>query len=236
MDIYEKGLKLLWKKQRNELKKELENNNKKSREYITLKIKNWLKKVNLNNKHIKVILDFIDASNDEMKDVILSFFMKDPSKQNSYEKILKEKIQNSFKDNKNFSIKSLSKSGPNTYYALHEKIETYGDKTKKIIEGVRSLDFLIEYKNKKEESKKIYIFHKYTKETGGAQNKQLTEAINQAKHIGESLSDIVWLCLDGEYYNEERLDQIKKVNKDVVIVNINNIVDKIKESIGKCYE
>ncbi len=66
---------------------------------------------------------------------------------------------------------------------------------------------------------------------GGAQDNQFNDVIIQLKNLGPKTINNVWFCLDGKYYNKRRIDILKNINKNIKIVNIENIEREIKKII-----
>ncbi|QGZ97923.1 hypothetical protein GE118_03910 [Mycoplasma sp. NEAQ87857] len=146
----------------------------------------------------------------------LSVFTKDIKKQNIYENILLHFL----KDNNIDAIK-LPQAGKNALYAYNSIITN--DISDKPLE-LKSLDFEINLNNNK-----IYLMHKYTEESGGAQDNQFNDVVNQIRNLDTNLINKVWFCLDGKYYTKQKINELKSLNKNIIIVNIHTILQTLKK-------
>ena len=95
-------------------------------------------------------------------DLITSFFIKDPNKQNIIEKRIAN-IISSFSKVKNF----INHSSNVNLFVVEGKITT------KRMEGIKSIDF--EWVTN---GKKVYATQKYTKDRGGAQDNQMNDVLS----------------------------------------------------------
>ena len=113
-------------------------------------------------------------------DVLLSFLMKDPKRQNIYENIFREELIK-----EGFDVQKLKASGPEAHYLLNDQIvHNIKNKPKEL----KSLDFIIHHNNKV-----IYVVNKYTNEPGGAQDNQYNDVIINAIPL--------YIEQYGKYYN-----------------------------------
>lgn len=209
-DIYEKSIKSVWKKEREKLIKTLKNNEIPL--WLNDKVDNFIKRTYLNENSKKEIIERL-LKGDE---ILVTFFMRDPKRQNIYEKIfIKEMIKN------NIEVIKLNSSGKNAFYVIDDEIKT--NIVKPI--GHKSLDFLIKIKNKE-----IYLINKYTNEEGGSQDNQFNDVIIQLKNIGTKTRNKVWVCLDGEYYTKEKIDKLISLNKNAIITNLQSLIKKTKDN------
>ncbi|WGI36722.1 hypothetical protein [Mesomycoplasma lagogenitalium] len=210
MDTYKKIIKEIWKYERNKLKEEIKKNGIPL--WMEEKVKKNIERTFLEKKYEEIIKKSL-IQGDE---IILSFFMKDPKRQNIYENIFRKEIESA-----GFVIEKLKPSGKNAYYLIDDEIIS---NLKNKPNGQKSLDFCINYKNKK-----IFIVNKYTNESGGAQDNQYNDVIIQMKNLGKKTKDNVWFCLDGKYYTKKKIDNLKKINSDAIIVNLSSIKSKLKD-------
>lgn len=208
MDRYQKIIEEIWKYEREKLKREI--NKKGIPNWLDEKIKKTVNRMVLDIKYIDIIKKSILTD-----DVLLSFLMKDPKRQNIYEKIFKNELEK-----EGILVEKLNSSGPNALYSWNNKISSISnDKPKEL----KSLDFVINYQNTL-----IYVVNKYTNEEGGAQDNQYKDVIVQLRHLGPNTINQVWFCLDGKYYTKEKIDSLKKINKDAIVVNLESLIKKLK--------
>lgn len=179
---------------------------------IIKKIKTYI----INTGVDKTITDVqMEITNNEM---FAAFFIKDTSKQNIYEKLqlsLIKKVES--------GCKKLPSYGKNCLYLYENKIENVKSTIGK------SIDFII---NKND--KNIYIYSKFTKDIGGAQDNQANDAkdfiIKASKYV-DNVQDnsYFWFLGDGEYYeNKSFQEQIKLYLSDrVSYFNINALLSHL---------
>lgn len=68
---------------------------------------------------------------------------------------------------------------------------------------------------------------KYTKNSGGAQDNQFNDVCNFLHH-GIGLKDVKVIALvDGEYYTSDKIEQLKSINKDAIVMRISDIENLI---------
>lgn len=215
MDKYEEIIAQIWEYERERIKKEIKTTGKVP-DHLLDKIKKVIKRTSLNPKYEKIAITELVNCND----LLITFLMKDPKRQNVYESILKNYLSKN-----NINIKKIPHNGKNAYYPINGRI-IKGSEIKDKPKEIKSLDFQIQ--TSKDEL--IYIVHKYTNENGGAQDNQYNDVIIQLKNLSDDVIKKVWFCLDGYYYNTKRLDELRKINPKIVIVNIDNILDFIKKN------
>jgi hypothetical protein len=181
-------------------------------EWLNLKIENFLNRnpfLKITKKELKekIIQD----------DIVASFFSKDPSKQNISEKYI-AKVVSSINGISNF--KNLP-SSTNLYVYKGELVEL---KDRPI--GVKTVDYIFEYKNET-----FVCCQKYTKEEGGHQDNQFNDVVAFLENSKELKNYKVICLLDGNYYNEERINKLKIINNNAIICSALELEDKINEKI-----
>lgn len=156
-------------------------------------------------------------------------FVVDPIRQNVFEKIAAEHIESMT------GISSFKKYGTNDLFivagALKEKKEPKGMRPES-----KSIDFSWKYGRRN-----FYASHKYTNESGGAQDNQyrgVQRFIEDANKIGGR--DIFVAIVDGEYYNtwdsqaemtrRKRLEQM--ANQNNVFVKSIDELEKFLSGLG----
>lgn len=208
MDRYSKILEEIWKYERENLKQEIKKSGIPL--WLDLKIKKTIDRMFLDKKYEPIIKETL--IND---DVLLSFLMKDPKRQNIYENIFKNELIK-----EEFDVQKLKASGPEAHYLLNDQIvHNIKNKPKEL----KSLDFVIHQNNKK-----IYVVNKYTNEPGGAQDNQYNDVIIQLKNLGIKTVNSVWFCLDGKYYTKQKIDILKEINRNAIILNLDELIQKLK--------
>lgn len=161
--------------------------------------------------------------NDE---IFRCFFAKDPSKQNLYQKLATIFIKN-LKIVKEFEV--LPSGGKNALYLINGKMfngETLENRTK----DIKSIDFKWKVKDWI-----FYASHKYTKDTGGAQDNQYRDVQDFLKHTRDSNYEktiFIAIC-DGNYYlkkdsstkDETKILRLKRLtdNKTSFVMTINEL-------------
>jgi hypothetical protein len=169
----------------NDVLLDLDSSNKKKKDDITTKIKNWANKFNFSFKEIK---DKI------LKDEIFKcVFAKDPSRQKFHENLAAKYIKN-LDLVENFEM--LPSAGKNAIYLTKGKLFK-GDKLKNKPKDTKSIDF--KWNTGKYT---IYASHKYTDISGGSQDNQykdIQEFLDNAIDCNEKNSIFIAIC-DGNYY------------------------------------
>ncbi|MCL2040158.1 MAG: hypothetical protein FWG85_06990 [Bacteroidetes bacterium] len=159
-------------------------------------------------------------------------FSKEPSKQNLYQTLAATFI-NSLPMVENFEI--LASGGKNAVYIENGKLFTGIDLINKAKE-VKSIDFSWNVGKIK-----FYASHKYTKDSGGAQDNQYLDIQNFLKNARDNNSkDTIFLAIcDGKYYqkkdsqtnDETKILRLKRLtdNKTSFVLTINELMDFLKE-------
>lgn len=126
-----------------------------------------------------------------------TFFAKDPMKQN-----LAEKLQLRLLKLKYPNVKKLPNNGKNSIYISDGNIVSLSnikDKTTK------SIDFW-------DPVNKIFFYAKYINEKGGAQDNQFEDCKSFVREARSTLSINFKLIIDGDYFNEEKINILKSIN------------------------
>lgn len=193
---YEGLFKKALQKNIEQLQIDLRNNEKN----IGIKIENWSKKFGLNPSVVrKKIVD---------DNVFSLHYIKDPSKQNFYEKLAAKHIEG-FLNVKNF--KNLSGSGTNALVIHNGLLLLRNNVT---AETVKTIDFEWDYKGTK-----CYATHKYTKNFGGAQDNQYKDVRDFMKNArGNNQEKVLFFAIcDGDYYQKKvrRSSKIEALNSEL---------------------
>lgn len=165
----------------------------------------------------------------QTNEIFRAGFSKDPSKQSFHQTL----AINFIKTLENIDAQNtilLPAGGNNALYIISgQVIEGKNITTNK---RPKSIDFLIKLNNKKT----IYCTHKYTKESGGAQDNQLNDVLAFMENSKNLMSnDIFCLAiLDGDYY----INKIENINqkyktKNCQAITINNLNEYISELSNK---
>ncbi len=205
MDRYERKIREIWKTERENNKREIKEQG--IPPYYYDKIRKLIERTGLDEMVVETMEEML-TNGDEL---LLTFLMKDPKRQNIYENILKEYVSD-----QGIQIEKLKSSGKNAFYPINDRIETNNPLKPK---ELKSLDFKMITKS----GQLVYIVHKYTNEEGGAQDNQYNDVIIQLKQLGKNTIKKVWFCLDGRYYNEKRINALREINHEIIIVNIETI-------------
>jgi hypothetical protein len=134
------------------------------------------------------------------EEFLRAFFIKEPAKQNLYEKIFGDFL----KEMKGITIcEKLPASGPDSIFIINQEVRVRRKSDNSITKQAKSMDFHFKYDGIDAD---FYVFHKYTKEAGGAQDNQKNDVINaidkaSAVHISDKIY-VLFVC-DGEYYNSK---------------------------------
>ncbi|MFV9451759.1 hypothetical protein ACNF36_02465 [Mycoplasma sp. 4463] len=208
MDRYSKIIEEKWKNEREKLKEEIKENG--IPEWLELKIKKVVDRVFLDKKYEDKIRESLLTD-----DVLLSFLMKDPKRQNIYESVFKDELTKI-----GVNVQKLNPKGAEALYLLNDEIvHNSNDKPREL----KSLDFVIHHNGKT-----IYVVNKYTNECGGAQDNQYNDVIIQLKNLGPNTVDSVWFCLDGQYYTESRIQALKDINENAIILDLDKLITKLQ--------
>lgn len=191
---------------------------------------------------IRKISTFCDRSGysfDEVRQKILRdemfafHFAKDPAKQNLFETAAGEYI-NSIECISNY--KKLPSGGKEAVYVIQGGIFTSEERRKfDIKKEAKSVDFYWECGDKK-----FYVFHKYTRQTGGAQDNQYADIRSFITSANDSSSDKNFFIAiaDGAYFDtknghddESKINSLKRLSnsgKGVYAVKINELNELLK--------
>jgi len=148
-----------------------------------------------------------------------STFATDPAKQNLFEKLAREYIQGiDFISD----FKKLSHHGKEALYIVNgsllggDDLSRSGGSTE-----AKSIDFSWKYKDKK-----FYAFHKYTRQSGGAQDNQYNDMKAFINHANSSTKGNYYFIAiaDGEYFNTQ--------NGKAGVSKIENLKNMANNSMG----
>lgn len=159
----------------------------------SFKISNYCEKFHFNIKEIK---EQILTNN-----VVASFFIKDPFKQNFVEKLVAQLLKTTTLPQQGKNCIRFTKSGDIC--------------SKKAPDTTKSVDFCIN---------NIYITQKYTRNAGGMQDNQYKDVVDFL--IKGSLKNKVAAILDGDYWDDKR-NELKiyfSNNSNVSILSMNDIL------------
>lgn len=220
MDKYEEKIKLKWKEERENLKKEIKTN-KQLPKWLEIKIKKLANRTFQDEKYIDNIKEWLITSNNDINEILLAFLMKTPKKQNIYQQIFQEKIKN-----EGFEVKKLNTNRKKSHFIFKDKIMTNSEIISNNLEKpkeLKPLNFSINLDNQI-----IYIVNKYANENGSYQDNQYNDVIAQLKELGKSTVKKVWFCLDGKYYTNQKIDNLKKINNNAIFLTLESLVEKLK--------
>ena len=173
-------------------------------------------------------------NNDEMFAVT---FATDPARQNLYENLAGDYIK-SIEFIEDFQ--KLPHSGKDALYIVRGSV--INGKTKSDSGGTteaKSIDFYWEYKNKK-----FYAFHKYTRESGGAQDNQYNDMKSFIENANNSANQnhFFFAIADGAYFDTqngqagiskiENLKQLANNQRGVYALRLNELYDCLKQICG----
>lgn len=154
-------------------------------------------------------------------EVVASFFAKDPAKQNITEQIVADIIKSN-EEVENFSV--LSKSGKNSL-----RLDDKGNliKGNSGMKNTKSVDYSFQYRGSQ-----VLATQKFTRGTGGSQDNQCRDVIDFLKHgsLREGKEQFMAI-LDGDYYSEEKMNELKdmfKNNKNITISSADMFLKKGK--------
>jgi hypothetical protein len=182
-------------------------------------LKENLENFNVNEAYVsKKIREFVqfnpDFTETQVKNEIINnsilrrFFLKDPIRQNMYEKVVSEYIKNIE------NVKNFGKPSPDLYITTDKQLLSKREIKKQNLDAAcKSIDFYWEYNGKK-----IYAYHKYAKEPGGHQDNQYEDLLKFIQ-VSNSLKidNAIFLAIaDGEYFNsndgkvdKKRIDNLR---------------------------
>ena len=144
-------------------------------------------------------------------DIVASIFSKDPAKQNLTEDIVANIIKSN-KHVKDFQV--LSKGGKNSIRLNNKGEFVYG---KCSMKDTKSVDYVFTYK-----TDKFYATQKFTRGKGGSQDNQCRDVIDFLKHGSLRNKEQFMAVLDGDYYTEEKMKELKEIFKDKKNIHINS--------------
>ena len=165
-----------------------------------------------------------DVINDFMRTrTVPTFLAKDPGKQNLTEQIAKEYLER-FPEIETVNI--LNKSGHNSWCIIEGRLDLRDNFTASQIKGHKTIDFKIKLTN----GKYIMAAHKYTKETGGAQDNQRNDLLNFAKNADQYTgNEYLFAAIgDGEYYSENKLRSMFEEAPSVIFCNSDSLVEELR--------
>lgn len=165
--------------------------------WVDIKIKNHLKR----NPYLKMSIQ--DVKDKIIKDDILaSFFIKDPSKQNFTENYIANYLSEID------IIENFENLSSSIKLFVHN-----GEITNVRFDGLKSVDYTWEYNGLK-----FYATQKFTKSNGGAQDNQFNDVINFLENCQNNDKDVFFAIVDGSYYTEKKIDILKKYEKNNIII------------------
>ncbi len=182
--------------------------------------------------------DYDDVVRKIKEDKMFAFhFAKDPGKQNIFENLAGEYIEGiEFISN----YRKLPSSGKKAKYIIEGSIlDVVAKENAKATSETKSIDFYWEYNNKE-----FYALHKYTREGGGAQDNQYTDAKLFIKHANKSISPRRYFLaiVDGDYYDtwdsEAKSSKIENLKKEsdkgnrVYALRIGELYELLKNICG----
>jgi len=158
-----------------------------------------------------------DVQNEILKnDFFAATFIKDSAKQNIYEKLQLEILKKI-----GFDVEKLPTTGNNRLFVYNNNLNSDKPTVGK------SIDFKV-----KKGDKNIYIFAKFTKDVGGAQDNQAQDAkhflMESSKYVDHNNDNSeFWFLGDGEYYIQNFNDLNDYLSDRVKIHNINTIKSEL---------
>lgn len=155
--------------------------------------------------------NFITLNKEQIKnkilsdDLVASFFVKDPSRQNFTEIVIASILQ------KKSNIENFVNHSSNTNLFVVD-----GQIVNHRVDGIKSIDYSWETKGKK-----VYASQKYTKEAGGAQDNQYNDILNFLSNAKKNNDkDLMFFAIvDGDYYSDDRIN-IMRENYEINNVKI----------------
>lgn len=179
------------------------------------------------------------AQND---DVFALGFVKDPARQNFHENFAAEYIKNLPSVT---AFEQLPKGGRNAKTVISGMVVDYlqAQQTHK---KQKTIDFEFNIVNSDNRLIKVYASHKYTKDSGGAQDNQYENLINFMEHAKDNRDkDVYFLAIcDGPYFQKtdahglskiERLNDMFYTNNKLKAITIEDIETTISDTLNKCF-
>jgi hypothetical protein len=162
------------------------------------------------------------------KNAFLAIAAKDPNRMGFYEDELRKYLLKQTVFIK--SVEILPKSGKDARYLNKGLISSSKPA------GVKSLDLKITLKN----GAAIYVIHKYTRQSGGAQTSALTDVRNTLNQLGKKTTagQNVYIAsiLDGDYYSKistrskvSKLEETKILYPNVIVTTWDDFVQDSKK-------
>ncbi|MDR3243626.1 MAG: hypothetical protein LBT79_02630 [Elusimicrobiota bacterium] len=184
-------------------------------------------------KQIKTYSHRFDEPVKKVKEKILgdlmfaNCFAKDPGRQTLHEKIAYDYLKKYDEILKNFC--KLSQGGKDAVYLTNDGLfQSFSQTHKKI---GKALDFFWE-----NGGKKFYASHKYTKDSGGAQDSQFNEQESLLRKFkgNTNNNEFLFIICDGAYYTKDKFKQLKSLeSKRSFVVCIEAVVNKVKVMLEK---
>lgn len=197
---YQLGVKEAYKKNHEEFMAMIKNGHKFSLE----KVKKYSERYDLLFEEVMSVVK-------EAHPFLIYPLMKDPKKQNIHEKIASDILRGILFSSNKYSIEDITelpKIGKNSLVITGDgnivspsKITSSQKK-----EASKSIDFIISI----DKHRNIYIAHKHTDESGGAQDNQASDAMQFLEKASKSNSlDYFVAILDGEYYTIDLMKDLR---------------------------
>jgi len=140
------------------------------------------------------------------------FFIKDPKKQNVYEMIFLNHVNDI-----GYNISKLTSHGKNAVCLDNDGNIVYGSSK---INTTKSMDFIGD-----DNGNITYYYHKYTNESGGAQDNQYSDVVHFITNASKNKNGntlFVAVC-DGDYYTDNKIKELKSIcGNNVKVMNIND--------------
>ncbi|MDR2191613.1 MAG: hypothetical protein LBO62_01860 [Endomicrobium sp.] len=178
-------------------------------------------------RQVKTYCDRFDEPSADVKNKILNdslfanCFAKDPVRQTSHEKIAFEYLQKSKEVLNKFC--KLPQSGQEAVYLTNDGIfQKYSQTGKRI---GKALDFYWE-----NGENVFYASHKYTKESGGAQDHQFNEQAELLRKFKENNknNEFLFIICDGRYYTKDKVEFLNALtSKRSFVAGIEQVISKV---------
>ena len=174
---------------------------KENKDVSNAQIKSFCEEGGYNEKDVRVKI--------KMDEMFRWHFVKDPIKQNIYEELFLEYIEQFD------GISNAKKPSPAIQLYNGRILTTQKIKNENIKPPCKTIDFSFNFKNKD-----IFIYHKYAKDSGGHQNNQYKDLlcfINEANKV--KISDAFFIVVvDGKFWKtkngnakKQKIDNLKDV-------------------------
>jgi hypothetical protein len=184
-------------------------------------------------RQIKTYSERFDEPQKKIKNKILAdtmfanCFAKDPVRQTTHEKIACDYLSRHTNVLQKFC--KLSQFGKDAVYLTDNGIFQEFEKTGKKIG--KALDFYWE-----NNGKMFYASHKYTKDSGGAQDHQFNEQAGLLRKFKENTNtnEYLFVICDGKYYTENKINFLKDLtSKRSFVVSIDKVISVVEKIIRK---